>query len=46
MPVIAVIAQGLMGAGVGRRLHESGAEVRTLLAGAAPPAPSAPAPPA
>ena len=33
MAVIAVIAQGMMGAGVGRRLHESGAEVRTLLAG-------------
>jgi L-threonate 2-dehydrogenase len=33
MAVIGVIAQGMMGAGVGRRLHESGAEVRTLLAG-------------
>jgi putative dehydrogenase len=33
MAVIAVIAQGMMGAGVGRRLHDSGAEVRTLLSG-------------
>jgi 3-hydroxyisobutyrate dehydrogenase-like beta-hydroxyacid dehydrogenase len=33
MTVVAVIAQGMMGSGVGRRLHESGAEVRTLLAG-------------
>jgi len=33
MAVIGVIAQGMMGAGVGRRLHESGAQVRTLLAG-------------
>src|SRR5690348_6785791 len=33
MTVIGVIAQGMMGAGVGRRLHESGATVRTLLAG-------------
>ncbi len=33
MTVIAIIAQGMMGAGVGRRLSESGAEVRTLLAG-------------
>ncbi len=33
MAVIAIIAQGMMGAGVGRRLHESGAEVRTLLSG-------------
>ena len=33
MAVIAVIAQGMMGAGVGRRLHESGATVRTLLSG-------------
>jgi putative dehydrogenase len=31
--VIAVMSQGTMGAGVGRRLHERGAEVRTLLAG-------------
>jgi 3-hydroxyisobutyrate dehydrogenase-like beta-hydroxyacid dehydrogenase len=31
--VIAIIAQGTMGAGVGRRLAEHGAEVRTLLAG-------------
>jgi putative dehydrogenase len=31
--VIAIIAQGTMGAGVGRRLKESGAEVRTLLSG-------------
>src|SRR5438270_9299677 len=30
---IAVVAQGSMGAGVGKRLHESGAEVRTLLSG-------------
>ena len=36
MSVIAVIAQGTMGAGVGRRLHESGAEVRTLLTGRSP----------
>jgi L-threonate 2-dehydrogenase len=33
MAVVAIIAQGMMGAGVGRRLHESGAEVRTLLSG-------------
>ncbi|MGH7047102.1 MAG: DUF1932 domain-containing protein [Stellaceae bacterium] len=33
MTVVAIIAQGMMGAGVGRRLHESGAEVRTLLSG-------------
>ena len=33
MAVIGVIAQGMMGAGVGRRLHESGARVRTLLTG-------------
>jgi L-threonate 2-dehydrogenase len=33
MAIIGVIAQGMMGAGVGRRLHESGAEVRTLLSG-------------
>ena len=33
MAVIGIIAQGMMGAGVGRRLHESGAEVRTLLSG-------------
>ena len=31
--VIAIIAQGTMGAGVGRRLKEHGAEVRTLLTG-------------
>jgi 3-hydroxyisobutyrate dehydrogenase-like beta-hydroxyacid dehydrogenase len=31
--VVSVIAQGSMGSGVGRRLHESGAEVRTLLSG-------------
>jgi putative dehydrogenase len=31
--VVAIIAQGMMGAGVGKRLHESGAEVRTLLSG-------------
>src|SRR5260370_21430600 len=30
---VAVVAQGSMGAGVGKRLHESGAEVRTLLSG-------------
>src|SRR5437016_11036690 len=30
---IAVVAQGMMGSGVGKRLHESGAEVRTLLSG-------------
>jgi len=30
---VAVMAQGAMGAGVGKRLHESGAEVRTLLGG-------------
>jgi L-threonate 2-dehydrogenase len=33
MTIIAIIAQGMMGAGVGRRLNESGAEVRTLLSG-------------
>jgi putative dehydrogenase len=33
MAVIGIIAQGMMGAGVGRRLHESGADVRTLLIG-------------
>jgi L-threonate 2-dehydrogenase len=33
MAVIGVIAQGMMGAGVGRRLNESGATVRTLLTG-------------
>jgi 3-hydroxyisobutyrate dehydrogenase-like beta-hydroxyacid dehydrogenase len=33
MAVIAIIAQGMMGAEVGRRLHESGATVRTLLSG-------------
>src|ERR1700724_1290206 len=36
MAVIGVIAQGMMGAGVGRRLHESGAMVRTLLTGRSP----------
>jgi L-threonate 2-dehydrogenase len=30
---VAVMAQGSMGAGVGKRLNESGAEVRTLLSG-------------
>jgi 3-hydroxyisobutyrate dehydrogenase-like beta-hydroxyacid dehydrogenase len=30
---VAVVAQGKMGAGVGKRLRESGAEVRTLLTG-------------
>ena len=36
MAVIAVIAQGVMGSGVGRRLRERGAEVRTLLSGRSP----------
>ncbi len=36
MAVIGVIAQGMMGAGVGRRLHEGGAEVRTLVTGRSP----------
>jgi 3-hydroxyisobutyrate dehydrogenase-like beta-hydroxyacid dehydrogenase len=36
MTAIAIIAQGTMGAGVGRRLRESGAEVRTLLTGRSP----------
>ncbi|HTV88214.1 MAG TPA: DUF1932 domain-containing protein [Stellaceae bacterium] len=31
--VVAIIAQGGMGAGIGGRLHESGASVRTLLSG-------------
>jgi 3-hydroxyisobutyrate dehydrogenase-like beta-hydroxyacid dehydrogenase len=31
--VIAIVAQGSMGAGIGKRLGESGAEVRTLLSG-------------
>lgn len=31
--VVAVMAQGSMGSGVGKRLSESGAEVRTLLSG-------------
>jgi 3-hydroxyisobutyrate dehydrogenase-like beta-hydroxyacid dehydrogenase len=30
---IAILAQGTMGSGVGKRLHESGAAVRTLLGG-------------
>ena len=30
---VAIVAQGTMGAGVGKRLHESGAAVRTLLSG-------------
>src|SRR5436309_9751116 len=30
---VAVVAQGSMGSGVGKRLHKSGAEVRTLLSG-------------
>jgi 3-hydroxyisobutyrate dehydrogenase-like beta-hydroxyacid dehydrogenase len=30
---VAIMAQGMMGAGVGRRLHERGAVVRTLLSG-------------
>jgi L-threonate 2-dehydrogenase len=33
MTVIAIIAQGMMGAGVGGRFNEQGATVRTLLAG-------------
>ncbi len=36
MAIIGVIAQGMMGSGVGRRLHESGAEVRTLLSRRSP----------
>jgi L-threonate 2-dehydrogenase len=36
MAVIGVIAQGTMGSGVGRRVRESGAEVRTLLSGRSP----------
>src|SRR6266851_981710 len=36
MAVIGVIAQGMMGSGVGRRLRESGADVRTLLSGRSP----------
>src|SRR5271165_1030849 len=36
MAVIGVIAQGMMGSGVGRRLRENGAEVRTLLSGRSP----------
>jgi L-threonate 2-dehydrogenase len=36
MTVIGVIAQGTMGSAVGRRLRESGAEVRTLLSGRSP----------
>lgn len=35
-PVVAVIAQGAMGAGVGRRLTERGATVLTSLAGRSP----------
>ena len=31
--VIAILSQGSMGSGVGKRLHESGAAVRTLLSG-------------
>jgi putative dehydrogenase len=30
---VAIMAQGMMGAGVGKRLHERGASVRTLLSG-------------
>jgi len=30
---VAILAQGTMGSGVGKRLHESGAEVRTITAG-------------
>jgi len=33
MAVVGVIAQGMMGAGVGRRLRETGVTVRTLLSG-------------
>jgi L-threonate 2-dehydrogenase len=33
MAVIGLIAQGMMGSGVGRKLHDYGAEVRTLLSG-------------
>src|SRR5271165_3506370 len=36
MAVIGVVAQGTMGSAVGRRLRESGAEVRTLLSGRSP----------
>src|SRR6516164_9977689 len=36
MAVIGVIAQGTMGSAVGRRLRESGAEIRTLLSGRSP----------
>ncbi|HKM74269.1 MAG TPA: DUF1932 domain-containing protein [Stellaceae bacterium] len=36
MASIGIIAQGTMGSGVGRRLRESGAEVRTLLSGRSP----------
>ena len=36
MAVIGVIAQGTMGSGVGRRLRESGAEVRNLISGRSP----------
>ncbi|MGH7098899.1 MAG: DUF1932 domain-containing protein [Stellaceae bacterium] len=36
MAVVAIIAQGTMGSGIGRRLRESGAEVRTLLSGRSP----------
>ena len=34
-PIVAVIAPGMMGSGVGQRLVENGIEVRTLLAGKA-----------
>jgi L-threonate 2-dehydrogenase len=34
--VIAIMSQGSMGSGVAKRLHESGAEVRTLLSGRSP----------
>ena len=33
---VAIIAQGTMGAGIGRRLNEKGAQVRTLLSGRSP----------
>ena len=34
--IVAIMAQGSMGSGVGKRLHERGAEVRTLLSGRSP----------
>ena len=41
MAVIAIIAQGMMGSGVGRRLHENGARSAPCCRAAALPAPSA-----